>query len=484
MIQPVRRSLRRLDTMALRGTAIFASVLVLLLALGAYSYNRDRAGAANNLIQQNVLRIAAAVAEFRQLGRRDRVRLIGVIHGVTLPVMFSKEKPPFLSDARCYDLADKHNCNNQQEKGQSDPETEMEDFGIGALSKVLRDRLLVSNSKVTAVYFRDNENPPQDKDYRTNFRGSEQFDPLPSRRKAIIAVEYRSGNDFHYLVYVITTDSISPGWAWRMAGWLLAVAAGGILLAGLATYLATATIRRLALDNPAPEVGPRETRRIAAELKHSQERRRFLEQNLSWALASLTHDMRTALVRLESCIKDMDDDSKRGRAEGELVQMESLLHGAYEVARSSSNDEAQQQVDLTSLVQALCDAASDAGRTARYRGPDRIVLNCQPSAIRRALANLIDNAIDYGDEADVEVSEDDETVRIVIGDRGPGIPAAEREVAFDAYKRLPTSRNRKPGGMGLGLPIARNAILRCGGDILLRDRKGGGLEVLVTLPKR
>jgi len=72
----------------------------------------------------------------------------------------------------------------------------------------------------------------------------------------------------------------------------------------------------------------------------------------------------------------------------------------------------------------------------------------------------------------------------VIGDRGPGIPAAEREAAFVAYKRLPTARDRNPRGEGLGLPIARNAIRRCGGDIFLRDREGGGLEVLVTLPKR
>ena len=115
-----------------------------------------------------------------------------------------------------------------------------------------------------------------------------------------------------------------------------------------------------------------------------------------------------------------------------------------------------------------------AGRTARYRGPDRILLNCQYAAIRRALANLIDNAVDYGDEADVELSEDDETVRIVIGDRGPGIPAAEREAVFSAYKDPRTLRNRKPGHMGFGLPIARNAIRRCRGDIFLRDREGGG----------
>ena len=462
--------------MALRGTAIFASVLVLLLALGAYGYDRDRASAAKNLFRQTVHRIVAVVDELEGESNRTRRRLIAAIHSEALPVKSFEKKPLFLSDARCYDLAKQHNCNNQQEKGG----TEVKDFGIAALSSVLRERGMVRNSAVTAVYFRDNENPPQDNDYRTNFRDSEQFDPLPSRRKAIIAVEDKSRKHFRYAVFVIATDSISPGWAWRMAGWLLVVAAGGILLAGAAIYLATGSIRRFSLRDPAPEVGPRETRRIASALKASQEDLR----DLGWALASLTHDMRTALVRLRLFIEDISDDSKRDRADGDLAQLESMLHEAYDVARSSSNDEPQQQVDLVSLVQSLCDAASDAGRTARYRGPDRIVLNCRSSAIRRALANLIDNAIDYGDRADVELSEDDETVQIVIGDRGPGIPAAEREAAFNAYTRLPTARNCNPGGRGLGLPIARKAIRRHRGDIFLRDREGGGLEVLVTLPKR
>ncbi|MCY4486096.1 MAG: HAMP domain-containing sensor histidine kinase [Deltaproteobacteria bacterium] len=486
-MQLVRRSLRRRDTMTLRGTAIFASVLVPLLALCAYSYHWDRASAAKYLFQQNVRRIVALVETLeRGEAKRSEERLMGAIGGVALPVQSFREKPLFLTDARCYALAKDNNCNRRQAKRGSGEGTEVKDFGVVSLSSALRERGLVGNGEVTAVYFRDNENPPQDTHYRTNFGGSEQFDPMPSRRKAIMAVEYRSksGRYFRYTAFVTATDTISPGWAWRMAGWLLAVATGGILLSGVATYLATGSIRRLSLDDPASAVGPRETRRIASALKASQEDMRSVARDLGWALAALTHDMRTTLVRLKLFIEDISDDSKRDRAEGDLAQLESMLHEAYEVARSSSNDEPQQQVDLASLVQALCDAASDAGRTARYRGPGRIVLNCQSSAIRRALANLINNAIDYGDEADVELSEDDETVRIVIGDRGPGIPAAEREAAFVAYKRLPTARDRNPRGEGLGLPIARNAIRRCGGDIFLRDREGGGLEVLVTLPKR
>ena len=482
MIQPIRRLLRWLDTMTLRAAAIFAPAVALLLAVGAYAYDLNRASFARALFDRNVDRIVAAVAALDRSRAQDR-RLIEAINSATLHVaIFEKKKPGFLKAARCYSLYKRHQCEIQEKKGRVDAETEAKEFGIGALARALWARNLVNVRDVTAIYFLDIENAPRDDDYRTGFSGSERFDPLPSRRKAIVGLEYGSGDDSNYAAFVIATDSMSPGWAWRVAGWLLAVAGGGVLLAGLATHLAAGALRRLSLADPATEAGPREARRIAGELKQSQERLRFVEQDLSWALASLTHDMRTALVRLGLLIENLGDGPRRHRAQVELAQMQTMLHEAYTVARDTSNEEPQ-QVDLGSLAQSLCDAANDAGRTAHYRGPRRLVLTCQPSAIRRALANLVDNAIEYGGEADVEISQDDQTVRIAIGDRGPGIPEADREAAFAAYRRLEDRGEPETEGRGLGLAIARNAIRRCGGDIALRDREGGGLEVLVTLPK-
>ena len=83
----------------------------------------------------------------------------------------------------------------------------------------------------------------------------------------------------------------------------------------------------------------------------------------------------------------------------------------------------------------------------------------------------------------MELSDDIGTVRIVVADRGPGIPRAQREAVFEPFRRLETSRSRETGGTGLGLSIARSAVRRCGGDITLGDREGGGLEAAVTLPK-
>ena len=160
-----------------------------------------------------------------------------------------------------------------------------------------------------------------------------------------------------------------------------------------------------------------------------------------------------------------------------------MLEAALAFARDETTEEAHEPVDLASMAQALCDDATDAGAAARYDGPDRLVLTCPPAAIRRALANLIDNAIAYGGEAEMGLAEDDDSVRFTVADRGPGIPEAEREAVFAPFRRLETSRSRETGGTGLGLAIARTAIRRCGGDIALGDREGGGLEAVVTLPK-
>lgn len=131
----------------------------------------------------------------------------------------------------------------------------------------------------------------------------------------------------------------------------------------------------------------------------------------------------------------------------------------------------------------MCDTAADAGRRVVYDGPDHVGLICQPIAVRRAFANLIDNGCKFGSEVRVHLCDTPEVVVISIADDGPGIPAAQREDAFQPFTRLETSRNRETGGTGLGLTIARDVILAHRGTIQLADAPIGGLLVTVTLPK-
>jgi signal transduction histidine kinase len=134
------------------------------------------------------------------------------------------------------------------------------------------------------------------------------------------------------------------------------------------------------------------------------------------------------------------------------------------------------------MLISLCDTAADAGSAVSYDGPDHVRLIGRPVAIRRAFANLIDNGCRFGSRVAVRLSEAAEAITITVADDGPGIPVAQREDAFRPFTRLETSRNRDTGGTGLGLTIARDAILAHRGNIQLDDAPAGGLLVTVTLP--
>ena len=108
---------------------------------------------------------------------------------------------------------------------------------------------------------------------------------------------------------------------------------------------------------------------------------------------------------------------------------------------------------------------------------------CRPLALKRAFANLIDNAVKYGGGAEVTVEVSPAAIILRVEDDGPGIPEASMAEVFEPFRRLEASRNRGNGGSGLGLTIARQAVTQHGGSIDLHNRDGGGLQATVTLPR-
>jgi len=113
----------------------------------------------------------------------------------------------------------------------------------------------------------------------------------------------------------------------------------------------------------------------------------------------------------------------------------------------------------------------------------RLRMHLRPSLIRRAVRNLIENAVKYGVSAEVRVEADARRVAIIVADQGPGIPEDRMGDVFDAFTRLETSRNRETGGIGLGLALARAIIREAGGEIRLVNRTGGGLDAIIELPR-
>lgn len=221
---------------------------------------------------------------------------------------------------------------------------------------------------------------------------------------------------------------------------------------------------------------------IAHKFNEMQVRLKRFVDDRTQQLAAISHDLRTPLTRMR-LFAEYVDDAHRERLLGEIAQMETMISGCLAFAGEDASLEPHQTVDLASLLISLCDDVADAGGDALYDGPDHAYLPCQPIAMRRAFANLIDNGWRYGDRVRVSLQETDSALRVTVIDAGPGIDPEQYEHAFAPFRRLDEARARHAGGSGLGLSIARSVIRGHGGDIVLAPGVQGGLQVRVELPK-
>ncbi len=236
---------------------------------------------------------------------------------------------------------------------------------------------------------------------------------------------------------------------------------------------------------PLPETGPAEVSRAAAAFNAMQrELRRYVETRAQ-ALAGVSHDLRLPLTRVRLRLERLEDSKVRRDIEADLDEMEGMIAGTLEFLRAGSSAEAMVRMNLTALVEGVAEDMEALGAQVSVQGKAEAPISARPQALRRCLANLMDNARRYGgNRIDVTISEENDAACIRIEDRGPGIPAEQRERVFEPYFRLDPSRSKHTGGAGLGLAIARAVARSHGGDITLAERAGGGLSVVLRLPRR
>jgi signal transduction histidine kinase len=243
---------------------------------------------------------------------------------------------------------------------------------------------------------------------------------------------------------------------------------------------------RLGRDVAAPPLsggGPREVREAVAAFNEMQSRiRRFVEDRTR-LLAAISHDLRSPITRLRLRTELLTEADGRERMLADLDEMEVMVASTLDFARADAADEPTQAIDLAALLETVCDNASDLGLLARHAWDGRLVCACRPAALKRALANLVENAARYGGEARVTSRRRGGNIEVVIDDDGPGIPETEHEAVFSPFIRLESSRNRKTGGIGLGMTVARTIVRAHGGDIRLQNRPEGGLHLTVVLPQ-
>ena len=277
---------------------------------------------------------------------------------------------------------------------------------------------------------------------------------------------------------------------WSMAVMLIAVVLISALIVGKMTEPLTQLSRaaeKLGTDVQAPaipETGPEEVRRTAHAFNEMQNRIRRFVDDRTQMLGAIAHDLGTPITRLRLRAEFVEDDELREKMLRDLDDMEQMVASTLSFIREDAASEPKETVDLGSLLARVCDDIKDTGAAVELAEiPRWVLLECRPVALRRALGNLIENAVKYGGTARVSLELEPERVVIFIDDEGPGIPEERQEDVFQPFQRLEDSRNRETGGTGLGLAVARTIVRAHGGDIRLHNRPGGGLRVELALPR-
>ena len=234
---------------------------------------------------------------------------------------------------------------------------------------------------------------------------------------------------------------------------------------------------------PLAEGGPAETRQAAQAFNRMQARIKHLIDERARALAAVSHDLRTPLTRLRLRAELVDNEQLREQMAADLDSMAAMLDATLDYLRGLQDSEAARPIDINALLQSLTDDAEVLGKTISVEGVAQAPFTGRLSALRRALQNLIDNAIKYGHSAQMRVEDDATSLRIVVEDTGPGVAATELERVTEPYYRPDTSRNHETGGVGLGLSIVKDIALIHGGELLLSNRPQGGLCATLVLPR-
>lgn len=227
--------------------------------------------------------------------------------------------------------------------------------------------------------------------------------------------------------------------------------------------------------------GPAEIRQAAKALNDMQARlQKYVEERTSM-VGAIAHDLRTPLSRLHFHLLPAPV-SVRQRAESEIAEMEQMIAVTLDFVQNETRAQVSELIELGLLVEGVVDDLADLGKDVRMTVSASVTIDGDPVLLRRVFANLIQNAVSYGNRARVSVRVDAGLAIVEIIDEGPGMSEADLVRAFEPFYRAESSRNRATGGMGLGLAIVDSAVQAHGGTVHLVNLSSGGLCARVSLP--
>ena len=285
-------------------------------------------------------------------------------------------------------------------------------------------------------------------------------------------------------------ERLEPDFATQWIGWglfalLLSLVGAWFIASRISRPLAALTraaqqVGRGEHVDPAPEAGPREIRMLATAFNQMSADLERLERDRAMVLAGISHDLRTPLARLRLGLEMIGGD--RSMSEGlaaDIDEMDKIIGQFLDFAKGES--EAGIETALDELVDDICERYAKLGRALVRGKPSAIRLSLAQMAVRRAISNLIDNALRYSSTpVEIEARQEGGFAVIEVRDRGPGIPASEAERMKRPFTRLEAARS-DAGGSGLGLAIVDRVARMHGGRLDLLPREGGGLVARLLL---
>jgi signal transduction histidine kinase len=306
----------------------------------------------------------------------------------------------------------------------------------------------------------------------------------------VVQIVLRDGTRVTFDSHLSPQDESMPV---RLALTLLVLLGTVIVLALVAVRWVTGPLTALAtaaeklgqdIDRPPlAETGPLEVRRAAKAFNTMQQRLSRFIADRTRILTAMSHDLKTPITRLRLRAELLDHADTREKFVRDLAEMERMVQASLDYMRGLDDREPLQAIDIPALLSAMQADAEETGHAVRVLGSAAAPFYGKPLGLRRCLQNLLDNALRYAEEVEIEVQDQPRCLILHVRDRGPGMPEAELSRVFEPFYRLEASRNPSTGGSGLGLSIARNLAQSMGGELTLCNRAGGGLEATVTLPR-
>ena len=297
--------------------------------------------------------------------------------------------------------------------------------------------------------------------------------------------------DGQWLSFATTLPQGPPSLSWQF---IISMALMGVIVIAVSVWavrrltaplgVLSAAADRLGRDvtaEPLVESGTIEMQHAARAFNRMQERLRRMIESRTQMLAALSHDLRTPLTLLRLRTEEVADTEERDKMLNTIGEMDEMIGTTLGFARDEVQAEPRRRVDIAALLASVVDDMADAGMPVTMAAAAPTIHECQPGAFKRALTNLLDNAVKYGKRAQVSIASADKVIVITIDDDGPGIPEAELAKVFQPFYRVEDSRSRDSGGTGLGLAIAQAIVQAQGGELTLANRPGGGLRASIKL---